>query len=140
MKKLLLPILVLMCIGCKKETDNPDDPNNGGNNNTTETITCRSVHSTTYNASGQMTAEGDWYYTGNRLDSMIYHYYTSGTQISRTVYEYLGNNERYARTPDVPNSGYSWQKYDDNYNVIEYKSYTNSGVLQSHQYTTYTCD
>lgn len=126
---------LIFSFSCKKEDGDPTQ-NPSGTDTVTNVIKCRITYAQNFDGSGQLTSTATSYYTGVRLDSVVYNYATGLVQ--RTIYQDLGNGETKVYDPSVTNN-YSIVVYDQYRNITEYRSY-NNGNLSTRSLTTYECN
>lgn len=108
----LFTVAVLFATSCKKTEDNSPT------GTTTQNTACLQQSATNYDAQGGIISQSLYYYTNNRLDSIVR---ISGVNRNTTVYSYLNSNKReeYSFSNGVKNENYNVQQLDINGNIIE---------------------
>lgn len=138
MKNLILIIAAALVISsCEREDPKPIT------NTVTVEKSCKIQSLKGYDASGSLTGETKYYYSNDRLDSSI-GFNAGGTKLYPVMrYEYINTTERKLRGYDAsgnPSGGYVMQTIDKYGNILQAKTYDQSGVLLSRSETVFSCN
>lgn len=137
MRAILIIILMVVFSACEKKAD----PSTSSGNNTSIIQSCKTTSSYLYDGDGNETQHSTWYYSNGRLDSICSF---GPNKIFAVRYEYISSAERkstqFSYQSGTPVPGYNIDFLDSKGNVIESKSYNNSGKLIGRVTTNYKCE
>lgn len=136
MKKILFVFatLPLLFSACSEKQDPPSD--------TGSVRVCKTLHMTNYDGSGNINTQTFYYYSGDRLDSMVTRDKNGGR--SAYLFEYKSDLERERHFMDIHGQKvqgyYSVEKLDEYGNVLEEKSYDQDGVFTGRYVYQFGCN